>query len=119
MSYRRFFFLSCCFLFDSLELVSFDELYFFDDNTDNDGYGSGSPGTFAFPFSSGKSVGSAGESLDSGSVIGSGDFFRLKSSQLAMLFRWSCLYQEESILEIVDSYNHFGNQNIDLPLFLS
>ena len=30
--------------------MSFDELYLFDDEPDNDGSGSGSPGMCAFPF---------------------------------------------------------------------
>ena len=51
LSFRRFFLLLRFFLFDSLELVSFDELDFFDES-DNDGSRSGSPDKF---------VGSAGE----------------------------------------------------------
>ena len=54
--------------------MSFDELDFFDDESDNDGFVSGSPGTCAFPFSSGKFVGSAGESIGSVSSICSGNF---------------------------------------------
>ena len=53
--------------------MSFDELDFFDES-ENDESGSGSPGMFAFPFSSEKSVGSAVESVGSVSGIGFGDF---------------------------------------------
>ena len=44
-------------------MLSFDELDFFDDESDNDGSGSGSPGTCASLFCSGKSIGSVGESV--------------------------------------------------------
>ena len=44
------------FIFDLLELLSFDKLDLFDDESDNYGSGSGSPGTRVFPFCSGKSV---------------------------------------------------------------
>ena len=54
--------------------MSFKELDFFDDESDNDGSGSGSPGTPAFPFCSYKYVGSIGESVGSVSGIGSGNF---------------------------------------------
>ena len=60
LSFRRFFLLSCLFIFGLLELVSFKKLDLFDNEYENDGSGSGSPGTFDFPFSSGKSVGSVG-----------------------------------------------------------
>ena len=50
--------------------MSFDGLYFFDDESDNYGYGSGSPGTFAFPFFSGKFVCSVCESVGSVSGVG-------------------------------------------------
>ena len=53
----KFFFLLLLFLINLLELLSFGELYLFDDEYDNDGSGSGSPGTCDFPFCSGKSVG--------------------------------------------------------------
>ena len=36
------------FLFDLLELISFDQFYLFDDESGNDGSGSGSPGTCSF-----------------------------------------------------------------------
>ena len=62
------------FLFEILDLVSFDELYFFGSESDNDGSGSGSPGTCAFPFCSEKCFGSVGESVGSVSGVGSGDF---------------------------------------------
>ena len=54
---RRFFFLSIVFLIDLLELLSFDELNVFDDESGDYRYGSGSPGTCTFPFCSGYSVG--------------------------------------------------------------
>ena len=50
-----------------LELVSFDELDLFNDESGNNGSGSGFPDTYAFPFCSRKSVGSV-------RVIGSGNF---------------------------------------------
>ena len=53
------------FFFGLLRLVSFDKLDFFVES-ENYGYGSRSPG---------KSIGSAGESFDSISGIGFGDFF--------------------------------------------
>ena len=61
--------------------MSFDKLYFFDDECDNDGSGSSSPGTFDFPFSSGKSVGSV-SGICSGNFVpieieSVGDFFQL------------------------------------------
>ena len=64
---RRFLFLSRFFLFDLLELLSFDGLFLFGVESDDDGSGSGSPGICAFPFCSGKPVGSV-------SVVGSGHF---------------------------------------------
>ena len=57
-----------------LELVSFKELYFFDDEYENYGSVSGYPGTFNFPCCSGNSIGSIGESVGSVSGVGSGDF---------------------------------------------
>ena len=43
--------------------MSFEEFYIFNDESDNDGSGSGSPGTCAFPFCFGKSVDSVGKSI--------------------------------------------------------
>ena len=54
--------------------MSFKELDFFDNESDNDGSGSGSPGKSAFPFCSYKYVGSVGESVGSVSGVGSGNF---------------------------------------------
>ena len=56
------------FLIDLLDLLSFDELYLFAGEYDDDGYGSGSPGMCTFSFCSGKSVGFV-------SGVGSGVFF--------------------------------------------
>ena len=68
-------FLLIAFLFfDLLELLSLDELDCFYDESGNDGSGSGSPGTCAFPFCSGKSVGSLGKSVGSVHGVGSGVF---------------------------------------------
>ena len=64
---QQFFLLSLFFLFDLLSLLSFDESYFFDCESGNDGYGSGSPGTCTFPFCYVLSVGCVGG-------IGSGVF---------------------------------------------
>ena len=64
------------FTFDLLELVLFDKLYFFKNESDNDG--SGSHVTFTFLFSSGKSVGSAGISVGSVNDVGAGDFVRIE-----------------------------------------
>ena len=55
--FLKFFFLSHLFLFDLMELVPFNELDLFDDESDNDGYGSGSAVTCAFPFFSDEFVG--------------------------------------------------------------
>ena len=71
----RFFFLSHFFLFDLIELVTFDELDLFSHYSDTDGSGSVSPCTFAFPFSSGNSVGSSSQSVGSVSGVGFGGFF--------------------------------------------
>ena len=43
-----------------MELLYFDKLDLFNDESDDDGSESGSPGTCAFPFCSGKSVVSVG-----------------------------------------------------------
>ena len=45
------------FFFDLLEFLSFDELDLFDDESDDDGSVSGSPGTCDLPFFSGNCVG--------------------------------------------------------------
>ena len=73
--------------------MSFGKLDFFDES-DNDGSGSGSPGT---------SVGSAGESVGSVSGVGFGDFFQLELNHLVTLFRWLCSYQEELSPKVVNS----------------
>ena len=46
----------------------------FDDESDNYGYGSGSPGMCDFPFCSGKSIGSVGKSVGRVCGMGSGVF---------------------------------------------
>ena len=74
LCFRQFFFLSPFFLIDVLELLSFNKLDFFDDESDDDGSVSGSPGAFSFPFCSGKSVGSVGKSVGGVSDVGSGVF---------------------------------------------
>ena len=51
--------------------MSFDKLYLSDDESDNDGSGYGSPSTCAFPFCSGKFVGSVGESIGRVRGVGS------------------------------------------------
>ena len=51
--------------------MSFDELYLFDDESDDDGSGSGSPGTCTFPFFSGNSV-SCVSGVDSGIFVRTG-----------------------------------------------
>ena len=55
-----------------MELVPFNELDLFDDESDNDGSGSGSAGTCDFTFCSDESVGSVGKSVGRVSDIGSG-----------------------------------------------
>ena len=69
-----FFFLSRFVLFDLLELITFEKLGLFNDESDDDGSGSGSPGTCAFPFFSSKSVGSVGKSVGRVCGVGSGIF---------------------------------------------
>ena len=54
--------------------MSFDKLYLFDDNSDDYGSGSDSPGTCAFPFCSGKSVRSVGKYVGCIHGVGSGIF---------------------------------------------
>ena len=66
--FRTIFFLSDFFLIGLLELLCFRELDVFDDESDDDGSGSSSPVTCAFPFFSGNSVGCV-------SGVGSGVFF--------------------------------------------
>ena len=51
------FLLIAFFLINLLLLLSFDKLDLFNDESDDDGSGSGSPGTCVFPFCSGKYVG--------------------------------------------------------------
>ena len=65
------FFLSLLFLIYLLELLSFEELDFLNDESDNDGSGSGSPGICAFPFCFVKSVVSVGKSIGGISGVGS------------------------------------------------
>ena len=84
----------CVFLFDLIELVSFDELDLFDDKSDNDGSRSGSPGTCDFPFCSDESVGSVGESFSRFRGMRPDIFFQKEFSQLMTLFCWLCLYQK-------------------------
>ena len=52
-----FSFLLLFFLINLLELLFFNELYLFDDESDDDGSESGSPGTCKFSFCSGNFVG--------------------------------------------------------------
>ena len=54
--------------------MSFNKLDFFDDESNDDGSGSGYPSTCTFPFSSGKSVGSVSESVGRVHGVGSGVF---------------------------------------------
>ena len=57
-----------------MEFLSFDELDLFDDESDNDGSGSRTPGMCAFPFCSDEFVGSVGESVGRFSDVGPGFF---------------------------------------------
>ena len=56
-----------------------------------------------FPFCSGKSIGSAGESVGSFSGVGSGNFVPTEIKSLGDVFPFLCLYQEESSPKVVDS----------------
>ena len=76
--------------------MSFDGLDLFDYESDNDGSGSGYPGTCAFSFFSEKLVVSV-------SCLGSGLLFQLESSQLVTLLFCLSSYQEESSTKVVDS----------------
>ena len=60
-------FLSVCFT----GIAIIQQILFFNDESDDDGSGSGSPGTCAFRFCSVKSVGSVGKSVDVVSGVGS------------------------------------------------
>ena len=71
LCFRRFFFLSLL-NFDLQKLLSFDGLYFFHDESYDNGSESRSPVTCAFPFFSGKSVGSVDKSFGGVSGVGSG-----------------------------------------------
>ena len=62
------------FLIDLLELLSFDKLDLFGDESDDDGPGFRSPVPCAFPFVSDESVGSVGESVGRVRGVGSGVF---------------------------------------------
>ena len=83
--------------------MSFDELCLFNDEYDNDGSISRSPGTRAFPFLSGKTVGSAGESVGSVSGVGSVHFVPILIESVGDFFRCLSFYQEESSPNVVDS----------------
>ena len=61
-------------LINLLELLSFDKLDLLYDESNDDGSGSGYPGTCAFPFFSEKYVGSVGKCFGSVSGVGSGVF---------------------------------------------
>ena len=56
-------------------MVTFNELYLFDDESDNDGSVSGSSGMCAFPFRFEDSVGSVGKYVGRVSDVGSSIFF--------------------------------------------
>ena len=58
-------------LIDLLELLSFEKLDFFDDESDDDSSGSGSPGMCAFLFCSNKYFGSFGKYVGRVSGVGS------------------------------------------------
>ena len=60
-----------------LELVSFEKLDFFDNESDDDGSDYRSAGTCNFPFRSDQSVGRVGESVGCVSGMGSGIFFQI------------------------------------------
>ena len=70
-----FLFVSLFFLIDLLELISFDELDIFDDESDENGSGCRSPGTFAFSFCFVKSSSSVDEYVGCVRGVGSGVFF--------------------------------------------
>ena len=53
-------------------MISFNKLDLFDDESDDDGSGSGSPGKCDFPFCSDESDGSVGESIGRVRGVGSG-----------------------------------------------
>ena len=55
--YDAFYFYRFLFLINLLELLSFHELDLFNDDSNDDGYGSGSPGMCTFTFFSGDYVG--------------------------------------------------------------
>ena len=106
---RRFFFLSLLYLIDLLELVSFDEVYLFNES-DNDGSGSGSPST---------SIGSAGESVGRVSGAGYGIFFPTgieSLSDVVTLVKFVPRGVDSKGVRLIGS---LWRQNIDLPLCLS
>ena len=70
------FFLSRFLLLDLLELLSSDELYLLDAESDDDGSDYGSAGTRAFSFCFKEYVSSFGESVDRVSSVGSGVFLQ-------------------------------------------
>ena len=46
-------------------------------------------------------------------------FFQLELNHLVTLFRWYWSYQEEPNPKVVNSKDHFGTKNLELPLCLS
>ena len=67
-------------------MLSFDKLDLFDDESEDDGYGSGSPGTCVFPFCSGKYVGIAGKSVGRVCGVGSGVFVSTEIESIGDFF---------------------------------
>ena len=94
--FLHFFFLSRFFFSELIELLSFDELDVFDDDSDNDGSGSRFPGTCDFSFFSGDSVSRV-------SGVGSGIFVLTGIKSIGDVVPLVCLYQEESSPQLVYS----------------
>ena len=83
-------------------MVSFDELYLFDHESNYFGSGYGSPDACAIPSYSVKAVGSVGKSIGHVYGMGSGVFVLIVIESIGDLIRWSCLYQEDSSPKMVD-----------------
>ena len=69
-----------------MELVSFDKLDLFDDESEDDGSGSVSPGMCTFPFFSDEYVASIGKSVGRARGVGSGVFVPIGIKSIGEVF---------------------------------
>ena len=103
LSFLRLFFLSRLFLFDLLELMSFGELDLLDDESDDDGFGSGSPSPWSSQFFYYKYIVSVGESVSPAHGVVSGIFVPKEIKSIGDVVPLVVFYQKESSQKVVDS----------------